>query len=119
MNRMFLGATQFNSDIGNWNMHVSGDMRNMFDGATSFNQDLGNWNLMSAYHMENMFDNSGLSTVNYDATLKGWSEQDKLKPDVTLGAEGLRYCDIGEAARQILINKGWIIDGDARSNSCD
>ncbi|GAB5473188.1 MAG: hypothetical protein Mars2KO_12870 [Maribacter sp.] len=117
---MFSEASQFNTDIGNWNMHVADDMRNMFDGATSFDQDLGNWNLMSADKMENMFDDSGLSTTNYDATLKGWSEQDKLKSYVILGAEGLGYCDNGETARQILINnKGWVINGDTKSAICN
>ena len=42
--------------------------------------------------MKNMLDGSGLSTANYDATLKGWYQQaltTGVQTEVDIGAEGL------------------------------
>lgn len=51
--------------------------------------------------MRNMFDVSGLTTISYDSTLIGWKDQGVS--DLSLGADGLTYCN-GESAKYELIN---------------
>jgi len=68
-------------------------------------------------NMETMLSNSGISTVNYDALLQGWSAQN-LQSNLNLGAHDLNYCN-AEAERQSLIdNFGWTIEGDAVDPNC-
>jgi surface protein len=83
-------------------------MYGMFLQTLAFNQDISSWNVSSVTTMSNMFDASGLSTTNYDALLNGWSQQ-TVQQNVTLGANGIAYCD-GEDARQSLIdNYAWTV----------
>ena len=45
MNRMFLGAKNFNSDISNWDVSRVSDMSHMFYNAKLFNGDLSKWDV--------------------------------------------------------------------------
>ena len=109
MSNMFYAASSFNTEIGNWNTQNVTDMSSMFYEATFFDQDLGNWNVGIA-DLNLMLDKSGLSTMNYDATLTGWDAAGYTGRN--LGAFGLNYC-VAEDIRQNLIdNKNWTIDGD-------
>jgi hypothetical protein len=47
MNSAFKNATNFNSDIGVWNITNVTNMNSMFSGASVFNQNIGNWNTSS------------------------------------------------------------------------
>ena len=68
-------------------------------------------------NFSNMLDNCGLSTVNYDATLLGWSQLPGLQSGQTLGASGLTYCD--DTGLQVLTNTyGWTIDDAGQASGC-
>ncbi len=109
---MFKNATSFNQDLSSWDVGNVKNMRFMFENATSFDQNLGNWNIATVANMANMLNHSGLSIANYDSSLIGWAAQSVL-PNVSLGADGLEYCN-GAAARNTLINThNWTISNDA------
>jgi gliding motility-associated-like protein len=108
--RMFSFALSFNQSLESWKVESVEYMLEMFQTATSFNQSLKNWNIGNVIDMSMMLSSSGLSTANYDETLIGWAAQN-VKPNVPLGALGLKYC-LGAAARAQLVSKGWVITGD-------
>ncbi|MGC1203782.1 MAG: BspA family leucine-rich repeat surface protein, partial [Flavobacteriaceae bacterium] len=110
MNYMFDTATAFNQNLDRWNLGTV-TMRSMFDGATAYNQYLGDWNIADVTDMSDMLDTTALTRENYDNTLIAWSEQ-TLTPGVTLGAEGLPYCDALEERQSIIDNFGWTITDD-------
>ena len=51
----------------------------------------------------------GLSTVNYDATLTGWSSQ-SLQSGVTFGAGDSNYCNSETQRQNIITNYSWTIN---------
>ena len=64
MFNLFRDATSFNQNIGGWDVSNTGDMGYMFSGATAFNQDIGSWNVSKVYNMFCMF--SGAKSFNQD-----------------------------------------------------
>ena len=114
MSYMFYLTTAFNQPIGSWNVSKVTKMSYMFFYATAFNQSLANWVIPNNANLSFMLANSDINVANYDATLIGWSNL--TGPGRSLGAGGLKYCN-GEAARNTLISKGWIISGDVKDCS--
>lgn len=119
MSEMFRDMKVFNQPIGNWNTSKVTDMSGMFYNAGVFDQNLSGLELNEATNLGDMlyretgFFSSvgpGMSRTNYDATLIGWATQN-VKSDVTLGANGRKYCE-SEAARNTHITKGWTFSGD-------
>ena len=69
MERMFYGATSFNGVIGLWDTSKARDFSGMFYNATSFNQDIGLWDVSSVTNMESMFKGA----TNFNRDLSSWN----------------------------------------------
>src|SRR5699024_2805351 len=135
-------ATNFNKDIGSWNVGQVTDMGGMFSdaaafdqvldwntsqvnwmdgmfsGASVFDQDLSDWDLTSLIYAENMFDNSGMGCENYSFTLRGWANDSNTPNDIALGATGMEYSpDIAGDRNYLIDDLGWTINGD-NEGSC-
>ena len=107
MSYMFFGATAFNQSLSGWDTGSVTDMSYMFYGATTFNQSLSGWDIKAVVDMTSMLDGSALSVANYDATLNGWADTEQAKQsDVTLGAAGLSFSNIGSLAHSVLTGCG-------------
>ena len=60
------------------------NMSNMFNGASNFNQNIGGWNVSNVTNMSNMFNGaSNFSISNYSLTLVGWAALPSLKTGVS------------------------------------
>jgi len=123
MNRMFNGATSFNRDLNDWNVSEVRNMGGMFWDATSFDQNLENWDISSVVPFEiesngpdgldSLFTNSGMSTLNYDSTLIGWSTlsagETQIPQAINLGAQNLTYCSSFNERSQLVEDFDWTI----------
>ena len=126
MGGMFSGCSLFNQNIGNWDVSNVKNMAGMFANAILFNQNLGSWNLKSLINngllgnsMEGTLSNSGMDCFNYSKSLIGWASNPNTANGVWLGATGIQYSPIANAARAILVSKGWaIFTGDILDNTC-
>ena len=110
---MFYNAYAFNGNIGTWNTSLVTNTSYMFSSATNFNQNIGTWNVSNVTNMSGMLDNTAINITNYNLILNGWSGG-ILQPSVTLGASGLFYTTSGQVGRNILISApyNWTILGD-------
>lgn len=143
MNNMFEGSQAFNQDISDWQLPANDidmsyffkdaaafdqnlseldvsnvtDMESMFENAAVFDQSLAGWDISSVRYMDHMLDNSPVSQENYDATLFAWSQLPNLQraQDITLGAEGLSFCESATARQSLIDNNSWTIVDDGQS----
>ncbi len=103
MSGMFDDATAFNQSVVSWDTSRVTNMSYMFVDASSFNQSLGDWNISEVVDMSGMLDDSMMSVDNYDSTLIGWANVNKVrKPNVVLGPTGLNFSVIGKPAHDAL-----------------
>jgi surface protein len=51
----FQSCTNFNGNIGNWDVSAVTNMSSMFQSATAFNQNIGSWNVRAVTNMSSMF----------------------------------------------------------------
>lgn len=113
---MFNGATSFNGKVDNWDVSYS-SLEGVFKDATSFNQSIGTWQITNVSSMVDMLSNTALSRANYESTLAGWSSQSNVPSNITLGADGLTYCD-PEGRHNLIVTKGWQLIGDQVDPQC-
>jgi surface protein len=60
----FKGATQFNSNISNWNTANATNMTSMFQGASAFNQNIRTWNVTNVLFHDNFSTGAPLVEAN-------------------------------------------------------
>ncbi|UKB80940.1 BspA family leucine-rich repeat surface protein [Chryseobacterium sp. MEBOG07] len=114
MAHIFHGCTAFNQPLENWDTTKVTRIDQILTSASSFNQPLGNWNLASLTNGNSAFTMSGINCENYSKTLLGWADNPNTANNVPLGSLiGIKYASNVSDKRDILINKGWVLIGDA------
>jgi hypothetical protein len=112
MRTMFNRASVFNQPIGAWTTTSLINIQFMFWIAPAFDQDLSNWDILPITAASFfMLSASGLSTVNYDATLISWDTQAPTNVlNINFGGSQYTLGGAAEAARTSLISTyGWTI----------
>ena len=116
MSNMFNGAFAFNSDLSRWDVSAVTNMSDMFNGALVFNQNLGAWDVGTVTTAENMLVDATLSTANYDALLRGWSEvtdgEGALDENVPFHAGNSQFCDSVAKQQLTTAPNSWNITDD-------
>ena len=101
-------------DILNWDVGSVTGMDFMLAGCTSLDADLSNWDVSAVKSAEGFMSGAGLSTMNYDRVLSGWSSQ-SVQSGVNISFGDTRYSkESGEVFRDLLTSAstGWnISDG--------
>jgi surface protein len=69
MSSMFQSATAFNQNIGSWNTGVVTNMSSMFLTATAFNQNIGSWNTSLVTDMSRAFN----TATAFDQNIGAWN----------------------------------------------
>ena len=111
--QMFGGASSFNQPLNLWNTSQLKTANFMFMFATSFDQDLGDWNLPNLTGANAIFNNTGMSCENYSKTLRGWANNQNTANNINISpVTNLIYSPMVVADRNLLIGKGWTINGD-------
>ena len=113
---MFFSSMVFNQDIGNWDMSSATNMNRMLYYTLKFDQNLERWNFPNVSDLEYFLEDSNMSIDNYTQTLLAWNANPNLRDDVYLGVGKLKYCGLGAAARDGLIERGWTFNGDIRAS---
>ena len=109
---MFQDCSSLTGTGGNimyWDMSSVTGMNFMLAGCTNLDADLSNWDVSSIKNAEGFMAGAGLSTMNYDRILSGWSSQ-PVQSGVTISFGSTQYSmETGQAYRNALLSSGWII----------
>lgn len=90
MRYMFFNATTFNQDIGNWNVSNVTDMVQMFQLAKVFNQDISTWDVSNVTSMRYMFE--GATVFNQD--ISKWNVSNVTNMEYMFGSAKALYQDL-------------------------
>ncbi len=114
---MFQDCSSLTGTGGNimyWDMSSVTGMNFMLAGCTNLDADLSNWDVSSIKNAEGFMAGAGLSTMNYDRILSGWSSQ-PVQSGVTISFGDTKYsAQSGELYRNALLSSGWVITDGGR-----
>ncbi|TAG92599.1 MAG: BspA family leucine-rich repeat surface protein, partial [Bacteroidetes bacterium] len=120
MSYMFSAALAFNQSLSTgmfsgWNTSNVTNMSHMFENAIRFNQNIGGLNISNVTNMAGMLNSCGMTSFNYDNTLIGFQFQANnysVKPNITIGVNGLKYCQGLNARNTLMLTRNWTFAGD-------
>ena len=111
MSYMFSEASAAQPDVSNWNVALVKNMRNMFHRAAAATPDMRGWDFSNISNMHRMFWGVTLPTDIYSGMLVQLAATSTEK-NVLLHGGYSKYNEVGAAARQELVGRGWLlIDG--------
>ena len=114
---MFQDCSSLTGTGGNimyWDMSSVTGMNFMLAGCTNLDVDLSNWDVSSIKNAEGFMAGAGLSTMNYDRILSGWSSQ-PVQSGVNISFGDTKYSvQSGELYRNALLSSGWVITDGGR-----
>ncbi len=116
MASMFRGASNFNQALNNWDVSNVTNMGFMFNDALAFDQDISAWDVSNVTSMLSFLSGATLSTSNYDALLRNWSQL-SLQDNVTFHGGGSIYC-AGPQRASIVNTHNWNITTDGDLGTC-
>jgi hypothetical protein len=88
-------------------------MEQMFSNSTDFNQNIGSWDVSNVSQFTDFMDGktfSDYSTTNLDAIYNGWSSLPTLQSGININFGTIKYTAGGSAGKAILQGTyGWTI----------
>ncbi|REE00388.1 BspA family leucine-rich repeat surface protein [Marinoscillum furvescens] len=114
MSSTFAYCPNFNGDVSNWNVSSVTNMTNMFRSLSyyedPFSGDLSGWDVGNVTSMGGMLSYTAVSQEDVDAMLLAWSELTTIQNNVSLGLEGLHFCET-TGMDDLENNHNWTISG--------
>lgn len=79
--------TNFNQDIGHWDVSNATNMSSMFEGNTAFNQNIGSWNTSNVTNMAFMF----YRATAFNQNISAWNTSKVTSMYAMFGGEGMTF----------------------------
>jgi surface protein len=106
---MFRNTTAFNQDISAWDVRSVLNMSYAFYLAVAFNQNIGTWDMSSVTNMTAIFYNTGISVSNFDAAIIGWYKNTVAFPSNVTFSGNVGYCESEETLALFKATYNWNI----------